>query len=103
MSDLVACIEEALAELLVPIEVEIPYSKGDELNALHEQGNVEFVDYREKGTFVRALVPQAIANRLQEYSTQNNISEQAQAVEDEDEMIDWVGLGRGRHAALEEE
>lgn len=31
MQDLVAVVEDALSDLLVPIEVEIPYSKGDEV------------------------------------------------------------------------
>lgn len=33
MQDFVAVVEEALSDLLVPIEVEIPYSKGDEVRA----------------------------------------------------------------------
>lgn len=94
MSDMVACIEDALAELLIPIEVIIPYSKGDELNALHEQGNVEVVDYRETGTFVRALVPQAVANRLQQYSVSQPIQSRSSK---NDDGVDWVALGRGRH------
>lgn len=98
LSDLVSCVEDALAELLRSIEVLIPYAKGDELNMLHEQGNVEFVDYREEGTYVRALVPQAIANRLKQYDVSGT-----QEIEEEPnkgEEIDWVGLGRGRHHAV---
>jgi 50S ribosomal subunit-associated GTPase HflX len=99
VEDLVACIEEAMAELLVPIEVVIPYSQGVELNAVHEQGNVELVDYREKGTYVRALVPEAIANRLERY----RVTKQLEGVTDvgkkkeKADGIDWVALGRGRH------
>mmetsp|Transcript_15058 Transcript_15058/g.28802 ORF Transcript_15058/g.28802 Transcript_15058/m.28802 type:complete len:698 (-) Transcript_15058:91-2184(-) len=96
LMDFVAVVEEALAELLVPIEVEIPYSKGDELNAVHEQGNVEVVDYREKGTYVQALVPTAIAERLSRYSVNPEPSKE-QGRSGIDDGIDWVALGRGRH------
>merc|ERR1712232_647210 len=67
LQDFVACVEEALSQLLVPVEMEIPYSKGDELNIVHEQGNVKTIDYRANGTYVAARVPAAIANRLVQY------------------------------------
>jgi GTPase len=53
MTDFVSVVEDAMSELLEPVELVIPYSKGDELNAIHEQGNVEVVDYQEQGTYVR--------------------------------------------------
>ena len=99
MQDFVSVLEEAMTELLVPIEIEIPYSMGDELNSIHEQGNVEVVDYRESGTYVRALVPASIANRLEPYII---VPEEAVAVleapKDEKDNVDWVALGRGRHS-----
>ena len=108
MQDFVAVVEEAMASLLVAIEVIIPYSKGDELSTVHEQGNVEIVDYREDGTYVRALVPSSVANRLARYSVQQNEQEepttigavqssQQQQQQQGDDEIDWVALGRGRH------
>mmetsp|Transcript_9623 Transcript_9623/g.17511 ORF Transcript_9623/g.17511 Transcript_9623/m.17511 type:complete len:80 (-) Transcript_9623:184-423(-) len=36
MQDFVDVLEVALADMLVSIEVEIPYSKGDELSVVHE-------------------------------------------------------------------
>ena len=112
MQDFVAVTEEALAELLVSVELLMPYSKGDELNSIHEQGNVEVVDYRETGTYVKALVPPAIASRLREYSVTSSPSSPSAAADGttviqtgsapattEDDGIDWVALGRGRHDA----
>ena len=96
LMDFVTVVEEALAELLVPIEVEIPYSKGDELNAIHEQGNVEVVDYREKGTYVQALVPKAVAERLARYSVHPQPAAEL-GRSGIDDGIDWVALGKGRH------
>lgn len=96
LQDFVAVVEDALSDLLVPIEMEIPYNKGDELNAIHEQGNVETIDYRPNGTYVVARVPASIANRLAQYSLINE--EVVEETADEDE-IDWVAIGRGRHTA----
>jgi GTP-binding protein HflX len=96
LQDFVAVAEEAMMDLLVHIEMEIPYSKGHELNAIHEQGNVETIDYRADSTYVVARVPTAIANRLAEYSVDPESLAAAEAEKDKDE-IDWVALGRGYH------
>lgn len=104
MSDFVAVVEDAMSDLLELIEVIIPYSKGEELNSVHEQGNVDVVDYREQGTYVRALVPASVANRLAKYSVRTKRSmsppgaKTTKAVDD----IDWVAIGRGRHSAPKE-
>jgi len=95
MQDFVAVVEEAMASLLVAIEVVIPYSNGDALSTVHEQGNVEVVDYRPEGTYCRALVPKALANRLDCYSVAANTDSRTN--DKNDDEIDWVALGRGRH------
>jgi GTPase len=112
MQDFVAVVEESLSGLLVPIEMEIPYSKGEELNAIHEQGNVETIDYRATGTYIVGRVPRAIAQRLAQYSVNPEVldtdalaakskkKKKKQDIGDEEEdeeEIDWVALGRGRH------
>jgi len=98
MEDFVAVVEEAMGALLVPIEVEIPFDKGDELNLIHEVGSVETIDYRPTGTYVAALVPKAVAMRLESYSV-NEMSDDDNTTESEEEEIDWVAIGRGRHSA----
>lgn len=104
LQDFVAVVEDALADLLVPVEMEIPYSKGDELNAIHEQGNVETIDYRPTGTYIAGRVPRSIANRLARYSlnqpedeTENQTRRKKGRNGGDDDEIDWVALGRGRH------
>lgn len=101
VQDFVSVVEEALSDLLIPIEMVIPYNKGQELNIIHEQGNVETIDYRPNGTYVVARVPAAVANRLSEYS----IAEENLTIDtaDEDDEIDWVALGRGRHKQLSDD
>mmetsp|Transcript_27067 Transcript_27067/g.56693 ORF Transcript_27067/g.56693 Transcript_27067/m.56693 type:complete len:230 (+) Transcript_27067:1368-2057(+) len=97
LQDFVAVVEDALADLLVSFEAIIPYSKGEELSAIHEQGNVEVVDYREAGTYVKALVPAAIAERLSRYSLSQPAPQQGGSSASSSDDIDWVALGRGRH------
>eukprot|EP00529_Nitzschia_sp_RCC80_P014100 CAMPEP_0113486204 /NCGR_PEP_ID=MMETSP0014_2-20120614/24876_1 /TAXON_ID=2857 /ORGANISM="Nitzschia sp." /LENGTH=726 /DNA_ID=CAMNT_0000379869 /DNA_START=305 /DNA_END=2485 /DNA_ORIENTATION=- /assembly_acc=CAM_ASM_000159 len=105
MEDFVEVVEEALDNLLVPIEIELPYNMGQELNVIHKQGKVEMIDYRPNGTYVLGRAPESVANRLQRFSL--SPAEQQQMTEtprkrkrknsEEEEEIDWVALGRGRH------
>ena len=100
MQDFVAVVEDALASMLVPIEMEIPYSKGVELNSIHEQGNIETIDYRPTGTYIAGRVPKAIAMRLAEFSV-NKPSAPA-VVSKKNDDIDWAAVGRGRHTKPQE-
>jgi len=102
MEDFVAHVEDALSEQLIPIEVEIPFSNGEELNTIHEVGNVEIIDYRSTGTYIVARVPIAIANRLKRFSvTDLSIAASSTTYESSssaNDEIDWVAIGRGRHS-----
>merc|ERR1712032_1642447 len=107
MQDFVAVVEEALQSLLIPIEVTIPYSKGDLINEIHQKGHVDVIDYRTKGTYIEAKVPKYIANKCETYNENNDDVQQEEEEiindmkeeEEEEEIIDWVALGRGRHSA----
>eukprot|EP00545_Synedropsis_sp_CCMP1620_P011392 CAMPEP_0119015312 /NCGR_PEP_ID=MMETSP1176-20130426/10781_1 /TAXON_ID=265551 /ORGANISM="Synedropsis recta cf, Strain CCMP1620" /LENGTH=622 /DNA_ID=CAMNT_0006968591 /DNA_START=97 /DNA_END=1965 /DNA_ORIENTATION=+ len=102
LQDFVAVVESALSGLLVPIEVEIPYAKGEDLNAIHEVGAVETLDYRADGTYVVGRVPKSLAMRLVPYNVAEN-DETATGTDEDDDGIDWVALGRGRHSVTKEE
>ena len=99
LSDFVAVVEDALSDLLVPVELELPYSCGNEVNLIHEVGSIEVIDYREKGTYVMGRVPRSLAMKLDKYSVGNIESSEANS-ETEDE-IDWAALGKGRHTKKE--
>mmetsp|Transcript_24529 Transcript_24529/g.70712 ORF Transcript_24529/g.70712 Transcript_24529/m.70712 type:complete len:325 (-) Transcript_24529:833-1807(-) len=107
MEDFVAVAEEAMADLLVPVEMLIPYSKGDELNIVHEVGAVEEVDYKETGTYIKGRVPKSVAMRLHEFRTdvddthvvgKKKVKKSKQQISEEE----WAGIGRGRHSARTE-
>ena len=68
---------------------------------VQEVGHVESIEYRETGTYIQARVPQALANRLEPFyvnlvETDSSISG---SQSDNDDEIDWVAIGRGRHTA----
>lgn len=99
LSDFVAVVEDALSDLLVPVELELPYSCGNEVNLIHEVGSIEVIDYREKGTYVMGRVPRSLAMKLDKYCV-GNIERSEASSETEDE-IDWAALGKGRHTKKE--
>jgi GTP-binding protein HflX len=93
LSDFVAVVEDALSGLLVPVELEIPYSAGNEVNLIHEVGSIEVIDYREKGTYVLGRVPRSLAMRLDQYGVGANDGVKENTADE----IDWAALGKGRH------
>mmetsp|Transcript_23058 Transcript_23058/g.48198 ORF Transcript_23058/g.48198 Transcript_23058/m.48198 type:complete len:730 (-) Transcript_23058:168-2357(-) len=95
LSDFVAVVEDALSGLLVPVELELPYSCGQEVNLIHEVGSIEIIDYREKGTYVMGRVPRSLAMKLDKYS----VAQRDGLVDDEsdEDELDWAALGKGRH------
>lgn len=107
MEDFVVAVEDALNALLAPIELMVPYSEGQDLNIIHQQGVVETIDYREEGTYVLGRVPPSVAQRLQKYSLVGNANDEtshhttSSKEASTDDEIDWVALGRGRHTSSE--
>ena len=97
LSDFVAVVEDSLSDLLVPVELELPYSCGNEVNLIHEVGSIEVIDYRVGGTYVMGRVPRSLAMKLDKYSV-GNIEDANSEIGDE---IDWAALGKGRHAKKE--
>ena len=73
---------------------------------VQEVGHVETIEYREDGTYIEARVPEAIAMRLAPFNIgesieQNTIDSRnanASLEGEENEEIDWVSIGRGRHS-----
>jgi len=98
LGDFVAVVEDALSGLLVPVELELPYSCGNEVNLIHEIGSIEVIDYREKGTYVLGRVPRSLAMKLDQYSVTAAANDGVNDESNGSDEIDWVALGKGRHA-----
>jgi len=97
IQDFVSVIELVLDKVLfVPIQVQIPYENGDEINLIHKVGNVDTIDYRPTGTYISCRVPQSCANRLERF----RVNEFPKSSENQQEQK-WTELGRGRHTAKE--
>ncbi len=62
---LLATVEKVLERELVPVEVLLPFDRGDLLQAVREQGRVEQESYTEKGVRIIARVPRRLAGLLE--------------------------------------
>jgi GTP-binding protein HflX len=64
IAELLARIASLLPEPNVEIAALIPYSRGDLVSRLHLNSRIMMLDYREAGTFVRAMVGPEMAAEL---------------------------------------
>ncbi len=61
---LLQAIESALEAELVPVEITLPFSRGDLVQMIREQGVIEREDYRENGVRILARVPSRLRGLL---------------------------------------
>ena len=68
---------------------------------VQEVGHVESIDYQEDGTYIQARVTEALANRLRPFyvsgDDEETINSSTNTHSSDEEEIDWVAIGRGRH------
>ena len=64
IDNLLRAIESSLPHPNIEIDTVIPYNRGDLVNAIHEKGEVLEEEYRPEGTYVRALVDDRLAKRV---------------------------------------
>jgi GTP-binding protein HflX len=64
MDALVAAVAEALPRPDVAVEVLVPYSRGDLVNRMHKEGEVDTEEHTGAGTMLRARVPAPLAAEL---------------------------------------
>jgi GTP-binding protein HflX len=67
IDELLQVIAALLPEPNVEIAALIPYDRGDLVSRLHLNSRIMVLDYREGGTFVRAMVKPEMAAELSEY------------------------------------
>jgi GTP-binding protein HflX len=67
MEELLQRIADLLPEPNVEVAVLIPYDRGDLVSRLHLNSRILVLDYRETGTFVRAMVKPEMAAELADY------------------------------------
>jgi GTP-binding protein HflX len=67
MDELLQRIADMLPEPNIEVAVLIPYDRGDLVSRLHLNSRILVLDYRETGTFVRAMVKPEMAAELADY------------------------------------
>lgn len=58
IEELLHCISEELVKQFVPLNVLIPYDRGDLVAQFHQFGTIESEEYEERGTHLRGYVPE---------------------------------------------
>lgn len=98
VDDVGVLLEDVLREVMVPVEAVVPYTRGDLVSAMHEQGSCEFEEYSPSGTRIVGRAPRPLAARLGKYTVADqatNINRQEALQRDDD--VDWKSIARGRH------
>jgi GTP-binding protein HflX len=68
IDSLLAELAGRLRALAQPIELEIPYDRGDVVAALHREGDVLVEVHEEGGTRIRVRLPAAVASRYRDFA-----------------------------------
>ena len=68
IEELLSAIEADLPQPATQVDVLLPYSRGDLLNQIHTQGEIESLDHESDGTHVVARVHGQLANELEPYA-----------------------------------
>lgn len=67
MSKLLETVDDTLQHLMAPVDVLIPYARGDLVALVHSHGVVESEEHTEDGTHLTGRLPVELAGRLAEY------------------------------------
>jgi GTP-binding protein HflX len=76
LQQLLTTLSHVVENLLVPVDVELPYGQGALLTQCYERGKVEDVEYRPECIRVRARVTRDLAGRLARYNAGGAIGPQ---------------------------
>jgi GTP-binding protein HflX len=71
IDDLLAAIADRLPRPEVDVQVTVPYSRGDLVSRIHEQGEVVSLEHGAQGSQVHARVDAALAHDLEGFATEN--------------------------------
>ncbi|KAA8491855.1 GTPase HflX [Porphyridium purpureum] len=67
LEDCFFALEQALRDLMMPVDFLIPFDQGQLVTEVHERGIVEKMEHRSAGTFLECSVPADLAFRLKAY------------------------------------
>ncbi|MFN8482043.1 MAG: GTPase HflX [Anaerolineae bacterium] len=64
---LLEAVEAALSERLAPVNVTVPYARGDVVALIHERGEIEEEEHTPRGTRIRARIPRSLLPTVEEF------------------------------------
>ncbi len=67
MDELMVLIEAVMTRYLRPIQVQLPYKRGDLLSLFHERGQVDSVQHEAEGTVIYGRLPQRLIPYFEPY------------------------------------
>ncbi|HLE53416.1 MAG TPA: GTPase HflX [Anaerolineales bacterium] len=67
VTDLLQAVSEQLFENFVQLTVLLPYEEGGLISIFHEQGQVDYIEHRQGGVFIRGGLPARLLTRYQDY------------------------------------
>eukprot|EP00177_Eucheuma_denticulatum_P008550 GFKZ01015562.1.p1 GENE.GFKZ01015562.1~~GFKZ01015562.1.p1 ORF type:complete len:587 (+),score=76.59 GFKZ01015562.1:98-1762(+) len=73
LAELGVLIDESLRNIMLRVEVIIPYSRGDLVAAIYSKGSVEAENFVESGTYIVAKVPAELSCLLRKYFVESSI------------------------------
>ncbi len=68
MDELMVLIEAVMTRYLRPIQVQLPYKRGDLLSLFHERGQVDSVQHEAEGTVIYGRLPQRLIPYFEPYA-----------------------------------
>lgn len=100
LDDVGVLIDEVLRDILVNVEVVVPYDRGELTAAIYEQGSVDGEDFVEDGTHITAKVPPALSCKLRPFFVRGIEGQEMELglerVEASEEEV-WIDLAKKRH------
>jgi GTPase len=68
IAEALAAVEADLPRPAVPFEALLPYSRGDLVNKIHQQGEIDALEHTADGTLVKGRANESLAGELAEYA-----------------------------------
>jgi GTP-binding protein HflX len=65
LDDLLEKVDSILEQDMVPLDVVIPFSRGDLVQMIHQQGTVDLEEYSQKGTHIVGRAPERLVGLIE--------------------------------------
>lgn len=98
MDEFLDTLKKAMGELLVPVELSLPFARGDLLSEMHAVGTVETEAFGPDGVDVVGAAPKHLLGRLEPYRVGVPSAEALRGAMDPNADVDWKAVRAGDRA-----